>query len=156
MNSRIGKGTYKKISLHKSWVDFDNFYNDMYDSYCEHVSKFGEEKTSIDRINNNLDYSKENCRWATPEEQANNRSNNRYLTFKGETLTISQWSRKLNISRQGLSQRLRDNWSLERALTPTQNPITKLDLIIKDVSSGKFGTKNKVELLLRLESLKVK
>lgn len=48
---------------------FENFYNDMYPSYLEFVKEHWEKNTTIDRINPNWDYCKENCRWATIKEQ---------------------------------------------------------------------------------------
>jgi|SRR5689334_8358237 len=152
MHNRRKIGIYKQISVSERWTNFDCFYEDMHNSYCEHVAKFGERDTTIDRIDNNEGYSKENCRWATMEVQGNNRSNNRFLSFNGETLSLSQWSRKLGITRQALYSRIETNgWPLERALSPSKNPKTKLETLIKDVRSGKFGSKNKVELLQRLE-----
>jgi len=52
------------------WKKFEDFKEDMYDSYLEHIKKFGEKETTIDRINSSLNYYKENCCWATYKEQA--------------------------------------------------------------------------------------
>ncbi len=50
------------------WETFEDFYSDMCDSYIEHYNQYGEKNTQIDRINNNGNYSKENCRWVTAKQ----------------------------------------------------------------------------------------
>lgn len=59
------------------WNNFDEFWGDMWESYEDHVRKFWEADTTIERVNNDGNYCKENCRWATRKEQAKNKSNNK-------------------------------------------------------------------------------
>jgi len=77
------------------------------------------EGKTIDRIDSNKDYCKDNCRWATHKEQANNMSRNRYLEFNGERLTISQWADKIGVKYVTLNTRIHRGWSVEKALTKT-------------------------------------
>lgn len=94
------------ITVCERWLDFKNFYADM-----------GEipEGMTLDRIDNNGDYSLENCRWADWHEQANNRRNNKFFEFEGIKLTLKEWSEKLELNHQTLLNRLRRGWSIERA-----------------------------------------
>jgi hypothetical protein len=76
------------------WPTFEEFHKDMFRTYQTHSVKFGERDTTIDRLDNNKNYSKENCRWATRYEQNNNRSFNRKVSYKGEVMNLSQlWAK---------------------------------------------------------------
>lgn len=99
------------------WKDFQNFYDDMYESYVDHVNEYGEKDTTIDRIDVNRNYEKENCKWSTLREQFNNKTDNHFLEYNGERDTIANWSRKLNIGYSALIMRIRRGWSIERAFT---------------------------------------
>lgn len=61
------------ITVCDRWHKFENFKEDMYESYLDHVNEFGEDNTSIDRINNNKNYESSNCRWVTWDEQYKNK-----------------------------------------------------------------------------------
>lgn len=64
------------------WKNFEEFRKDMKDSYYEHVKKYWEKNTTIDRINVDWNYCKENCRRATRQEQYENMSNNHKVLYK--------------------------------------------------------------------------
>ena len=85
---------------------FSDFYDDMYESYVEHCKEFWEENTTIERIDNNKNYCKENCRRATIKEQANNKTSNRIYTYKWETKTLALRAEKLWLTYCTLYHRL--------------------------------------------------
>ncbi len=85
-----------------------DFYSDM--GECP-------EEMSIERINTNGNYSPKNCKWATLEEQANNKRNTIRIENNGENLTISQWSRKVGIKHFTIRARLKLGWTFEDAIT---------------------------------------
>lgn len=79
----------KKIKVCDRWHNFDNFKTDMYESYINHVKKFSIKNTFIDRVDNSLGYSLDNCRWVTRTENNQNRKtvqtyliNNKIYTIK--------------------------------------------------------------------------
>jgi predicted DNA-binding transcriptional regulator AlpA len=97
------------IKVCERWLKFENFLADM-----------GERPPgmTLDRIDNNLGYCPENCRWASYKEQNNNRRDNRMITFKGETKNMAQWCTELGLSQKTISQRINGlGWSGERALS---------------------------------------
>lgn len=85
---------------------FLNFYNWA-------IANGFSSELSIDRIDNDGPYAPWNCRWATDEEQANNRSTNVYITYGGETLTATQWAKKLGVEPATLLSRHSKGWSDE-------------------------------------------
>jgi outer membrane receptor for ferrienterochelin and colicin len=94
-------------------------------SYAVFLADMGRcpEGMSLDRKDNMQGYSKDNCRWATLEEQNNNTRRNISLTHNGETLTIAQWARKIGMKKITLWQRITYyGCSPEEALTAPVTP----------------------------------
>ena len=117
-NNRYKDYGGRGITVCERWLKFENFRDDMYLSYKEH--RLNNKFTSIDRIDNDGNYCPENCRWATCKEQQNNTRYNRLLTYKGQTLNITQWAEKLDMTPCTISTRVRRGWSVKRTLdTPT-------------------------------------
>ena len=91
------------------WQTFEEFYKDMHISYFAHVKKYGTRETTLERIDNNGNYSKENCRWATTSQQARNRRSNKLFTYRGKTLCLAEWAEFFNINYYILQYRLSKN-----------------------------------------------
>jgi len=104
------------ITICEEWDNKDGFINFLND--------MGEKPSpnhTLDRIDNNKGYSKENCRWATTKEQAKNRRSNRILTANGYTFTMVEWCERLDINKVTLSSRLRRGWSVDEAIKGKRN-----------------------------------
>lgn len=96
------------IMVCEKWQTFEGFFEEM-----------GEpgKNQSIDRIDVNGNYSKENCRWTDRKTQSRNRRSNRTITFNGKTACISEWSENLGLSKTLIRTRLNLGWPVEDVLS---------------------------------------
>lgn len=111
----------KGVKVCNEWLDFNNFKKWAYENNYN-------DSLTIDRIDVNGDYAPENCRWATYKEQANNKTDNHFLTMNNETHTIAEWIEILNIvSSATVYRRIREyGWTYEKALlTPPKKGTRK-------------------------------
>ncbi len=102
------------ITVCDRWQVFENFLADM--------GPRPSMRHTLDRINNDGHYEPSNCRWATSDEQHNNRRSNRFLEHNGERLTMAQWAHRLGIPPRTLRARLRRGWSLADSVTKPLTP----------------------------------
>lgn len=89
---------YQRNGIKCLWKTFDEFKDNMYESYLQHVDKHGIKETSIDRISNSGNYCKENCRWATSKEQANNRGISMNLVFDNNVINYYDFAKRIGRS----------------------------------------------------------
>lgn len=102
------------IKVYESWHNYENFENDLLESFLEHIEEYGIKDTTIDRIDYNGDYEPNNVRWATRKEQANNTSRNCILV---DNLTIAQCSKKYGIPYNTIIKRLKLGWTIDEIIS---------------------------------------
>ncbi len=109
---------YGGRGIKNEWSSFEKFKNDMFESYKFHVEEYGKRNTTIDRVNTNGNYSKENCQWATWKQQENNRTNNHFILYEGKKKTLTQWAEEYGMTNKRLWARLnREKLPIHEALT---------------------------------------
>lgn len=95
------------IKVCQRWLDVKNFIEDM---------KNRPEGASLDRIDNDGDYSLNNCRWSTQSEQSRNRRTNINFTIDGITKCLTDWANDCGVDPKLASQRVKNGWTIEQAL----------------------------------------
>jgi hypothetical protein len=115
-NKDFGRYGGRGITVCDRWMDFRNFYADMGDPPPKHT---------LERKNNNLGYSPENCIWATQDKQTRNRENVRRLSAGGETMLLIDWARRLGTGPSVIRNRLKRGWGESRAVTEPIRPCVR-------------------------------
>jgi len=98
----------KGIKVCNRWSEYSAFLADM--GECP-------DGLTLDRIDNSKGYRPDNCRWADQVTQSNNRRNVRLFSYKGESLSLTNWGKKLGIGQPTLHYRFRSGWSVEKMLS---------------------------------------
>ena len=89
------------IKVCERWNKFENFYADM--------GARPSPKHSLERIDNDGNYEPDNCKWATIEEQNNNKRNNALFFYNGRYLTVGEGTRLLGLDYRKLYHWLNRN-----------------------------------------------
>jgi len=95
---------WRWITYSKKWGEFEWFYEDM--------KKWYSDELTIDRINSNWNYCKENCRWATIKQQNNNKKDN--IIYKDKC--INDWSKIVWIKNITIYKRIKRGRDIEKAI----------------------------------------
>jgi hypothetical protein len=112
------------ITVCESWQSYENFLADM--------GRRPSPAYSIDRIDVNKGYFKENCRWATAMTQANNRRSNVFWEINGQLKTIAEWCQLYGIKQSTVYARVKRGWNQMDALKKPINPNPTLKQRMKE------------------------
>lgn len=107
------------IGVCKRWDDFASFYKDMGDVPAG---------MTLDRIENDKGYCKDNCRWVDRKCQSRNRDCTVKITYNGITKTVGEWSETLviEINYQELYKRVfTRKWPLDKAMNQPLRKVRK-------------------------------
>lgn len=99
------------ITVCDRWLGPNGFLN-----FISDMGRRPSKRHSLDRLDNSLGYSPDNCRWATRKQQQNNMRANRTITHNGKTMTAAQWARELGFHPATIQHRLNRGWSPKRVL----------------------------------------
>lgn len=102
-----GRGIFVCDAWNNSFVAFSEWAHS--NGYQEHLT--------LERIDNDKEYSPNNCTWATRKVQNNNRSSNKILAFDGISMTQSQWAEAMGLTKNVIHDRLARGWTIPDALT---------------------------------------
>jgi len=125
-NNAYGNYGGRGIFMCDRWLNsFEDFYLDM--------GKKPTKKHSIDRIDNDGPYSKENCRWATQTVQARNRRTNNIIDVNGIQKCVAEWAEIYNIPPHTVYRRIYSGWPKdERCLLKYSKNRYGLSDLLKD------------------------
>ena len=111
------------ISVCERWQVFENFYEDMGDK---------PDGKSLDRINNDSNYEKDNCRWATHKQQSRNTRRNVFIEWNGRVQTRKDWADELGFVEPAIKRRL-EKWGVEKTMTTKKQVHGKQHISEEDV-----------------------
>ena len=126
------------IKVCEEWAnDYETFKKWALDAGYD-CSKSRKEQ-SLDRIDNNMGYSPENCRWVTQSENLRNKRDNVLITKDGVTKTATEWGEELGIHPRTIIGRFRSGYDVEDILS-TEHFIKRGKTGIKNItfSRGKY------------------
>lgn len=86
------------ITVCEEWNNFEKFYEDMHNGYSDDLT--------IERVDVNKPYCKDNCIWATNMVQQANKRNNRVVTYQGEQIHLAELCRRSGFSKMMIVMRL--------------------------------------------------
>lgn len=116
--TRVKNPKYHSFELYGGrGIGISEEWSNSFEAFLRDMGPRPSPKHSVERIDVNGNYCKENCRWATQREQCRNKRTNHLVTYKGETLPLVVWTERLGFRKTTLRNRLVSGWSIEMAMT---------------------------------------
>lgn len=107
---------YGGLGIEPAWVADPRLF-------VEHIGPKPSPKHEVDRIDNSKGYVLGNVRWATSQQQKENRSNTRWIEHNGKRQTIAAWARELGLGFKTIKHRIEvQKLPLEEALVAGRRP----------------------------------
>lgn len=105
------------ITVCDGWIGGDGAI-DGFECFLRDMGKRPSSKHTLDRKDNDAEYSKRNCHWVTRQENQNNRRNTIWVTYRGERMPLADAARLAGsiVSSRQASARVQNGWSTERAV----------------------------------------
>lgn len=149
------KGNHKhKLSHTKLWYTYYGMLDRCYDKSDERYNDYGgrginicddwknnfesfatwaiengyNDTLTIDRIDNNGDYSPNNCKWSTIQEQSRNRRSNLMIMLNGELMTLMELSETMNIPYKTAYSRYREHCVKRKDLDKHANSVVNIQM----------------------------
>lgn len=91
-------------------------WDSSFDAFISSMGPRPSPEHTVERKNNALGYSSENCKWATRIEQARNKRSNRILTVDGVSKCAAEWGSQVGVSGSAIIQRVNSGWDHKRAI----------------------------------------
>jgi len=136
MNSRCNNPKNKRYDIYGGrGIRVCERWGSSYENFLEDMGLLPDSGLQIDRIDNDGNYEKTNCRWATTIQQANNKSSNRNITAFGKTQTLQEWSRETGIKRETIAMRLNRGYTAEQSMQKD-----KVSKFIYKTPQGEFNS----------------
>lgn len=108
-NKRYADYGGRGITVCERWMSFENFFEDMGLAPSKNLT--------LERVENEDGYYKENCKWATAKEQVINRRGIKKYEYGGKSLTVSDWAKELDVNKSAISRRLAKGISMADILS---------------------------------------
>ncbi|MER9912837.1 hypothetical protein NKJ71_19615 [Mesorhizobium sp. M0050] len=140
---RLGADSLQKVPEYLVWIRMRNRCSDperkryagrgisvcarwqsSFEAFLDDMGPRPSQRHSIDRIDNNGNYEPGNCRWAVPVVQANNKSSNHLVTYRGEEMSLRDAVRAAGdvVGKATVWRRLLRDWPVHKAVETPANP----------------------------------